>query len=135
MKNFLFSIFLFILLFSLFTFNASAELGPGGGSDKSGGKSEPVNLNNPLTGDSTSISAQVLIGRIINAILSVVGSLALMMFIYGGFTWMMAGGNSEKVEKGKGILVWATIGLIVIFTSYALVNFVLTNVLKQGGYK
>jgi len=29
---------------------------------------------------------------------------------------MTAAGNAEKVEKGKQILVWATIGLIVIFT-------------------
>jgi len=36
--------------------------------------------------------------------------------IYGGFNWMTAAGNAEKVEKGKQILVWATIGLIVIFT-------------------
>ena len=43
---------------------------------------------------------------------------------------MTAAGTAEKVEKGKQILVWATIGLIVIFTSYALVRFVLYNVVQ-----
>lgn len=82
-----------------------------------------VKLDNPL-GDSNP-NPQQLIGKIINAVLGIVGSLALVMFIYGGFIWMMAGGNSEAVTKGKNVLVWATIGLIVIFTSYALVHFII----------
>jgi hypothetical protein len=73
---------------------------------------------------------QTLIGQVINAALGVVGSLALAMFIFGGFTWMLSAGNSQAVEKGKNILIWATIGLIVIFTSYALVNFVFKTALQ-----
>lgn len=98
--------------------------------DPTGGKKCPdgqVCLDNPLTGAPTSIPPQEFIGRIIKAILGIVGSLALVMFVYGGFNWMTAAGNAEKVEKGKQILVWATIGLIVIFTSYALVKFVFTS--------
>ena len=83
-----------------------------------------VTLTNPL---GTGVTPQIFIGRIIKAILGIVGSLALVMFIYGGFNWMTAAGTAEKVEKGKQILVWATIGLIVIFTSYALVKFVFTS--------
>ena len=66
-----------------------------------------------------------LIGRIIHAALGIVGSIALAMFIYGGFTWMTAAGNSEKVQKGKDVLIWATLGLVIIFSAYALVNFVI----------
>ena len=40
---------------------------------------------------------------------------------------MTAAGNAEKVEKGKEIFIWAAIGLIVIFTSYALVRFIFTG--------
>ncbi len=78
-------------------------------------------LSNPLQTD----SPQVFIGQVINATLGIVGSLALLMFVYGGFTWMIASGNAEKVEKGKNILFWATAGLVIIFTSYAIVNFVI----------
>jgi len=81
-----------------------------------------VTLDNPLGGINT---AQDLIGQIVNAILGVVGSLALLMFVYGGLTWMTAAGNEEKIKKGKGILMWATIGLVVIFTSYAVLNFII----------
>ncbi len=88
---------------------------PGGG----------VVLTDPLGGK----TPQQLIGQVINGALGVVGSIALAMFIYGGFTWMLSAGNAEAVTKGKNILVWATIGLVVIFCSYALVYFVLNSVL------
>ena len=65
-----------------------------------------------------------MIGKVINAIMGIVGSLALAMFIFGGFTWMLAAGSSERVKKGKDIIIWAAIGLVVIFSSYALVQFV-----------
>ena len=86
-------------------------------------------VNDPTTGEP---SFNVLIGQIINAVLGIVGSLALVMFIYGGLTWMLAAGNSEKVTKGKNILVWAAVGLIVIFSSYAIVKFVLTSLKASG---
>ncbi len=85
-----------------------------------------VTLTNPL---GTTESPQVLIGTFIKAILGIVGSLALVMFIYGGLVWMTAAGNTEKVTKGKDILMWAAIGLVVIFSAYALVTFVFSKVL------
>jgi TRAP-type C4-dicarboxylate transport system permease small subunit len=81
-----------------------------------------VKLSNPL---GTTTSIQILIGKVIDAVLGVVGSLALLMFIYGGFTWMTASGNEQSVTKGKNILMWAAVGLVVIFLSYALVKFII----------
>ena len=75
----------------------------------------------------TSIPA--LIGQVINVALGLVGSLALLMFIYGGFIWMLSHGNPQLVQKGKQVLVWATIGIITIFTSYTLVKFIMQNVI------
>lgn len=89
----------------------------------------PVKLDNPLGPGVTDVPT--LIGRIIKAVLGIVGSLALVMFIYGGFTWMLAAGSSEKVKKGRDIIVWAAIGLVIIFTSYALVSFIIESVGKS----
>jgi len=47
------------------------------------------------------------------------------VFIFGGFTWVISGGNEEKVRKGKAMIMWASLGLAVIFFSYALVTFVI----------
>ncbi|MCP4652494.1 MAG: hypothetical protein GY858_03805, partial [Candidatus Omnitrophica bacterium] len=92
--------------------------------DDEGSGDRAVSLDNPLSG-TTDIN--VLIGKVINAVLGVVGSLALVMFIFGGFTWMLAGGNKEKVTKGKDIIIWAAIGLIIIFSAYALVKIIFTG--------
>ena len=83
-----------------------------------------VKLNNPLKAE----SVPNLIGTIISAILGIVGSLALIMFIYGGIVWMTAAGNEQSVTKGKNILTWATLGLVVIFFSYAIVTFVIQTI-------
>lgn len=89
------------------------------------GQGDPVILVNPLSVD----TPQALIGRVINAVLGIVGSVALIMFIYGGFVWMTAGGNDRAISQGRGVLMWAAIGLIVIFTSYAIVRFILVEAL------
>ena len=78
----------------------------------------PINVSSP----------QALIGRVINVVLGVVGSLALIMFILGGVTWMTSAGSPEKIKKGREILVWAAVGLVIIFSSYALVNFVIRGI-------
>jgi uncharacterized membrane protein YjfL (UPF0719 family) len=49
------------------------------------------------------------------------------MFIYGGFTWMLAAGSAEKVKKGRDIIIWAAIGLVIIFSAYAIVKMVFTG--------
>ena len=67
---------------------------------------------------------RLLIGGLIAKALGVVGSIALLMFVYGGILWMTAAGSSEKTEKGRQILVWSALGVIVIFSSYALLDIV-----------
>lgn len=83
-----------------------------------------LELSNPLSVD----TPQALIGKIINAVLGIVGSLALLMFVYGGLTWMTSSGSQEKVKKGRDIIVWSAIGLAIIFASYGLVRILLTAV-------
>lgn len=56
-------------------------------------------------------------------ILGITGSLALLMFVYGGFIWLISGGNKEAVQKGKNILIAATIGIIIVFVAYSAVEF------------
>jgi hypothetical protein len=71
-----------------------------------------------------------LIGFIIRAITGIVGSIALLMFVAGGFVWMTAAGNEERVKLGKNILIWSTLGLVVIFSAYAITRYVITALLE-----
>jgi len=82
----------------------------------------------PLTNPIKTINASVVIGRVVRAILLIIGSIALLMFIYGGLMWMTAAGNDTKISKAKNVLVWATLGLIVIAAAYLLVKYVMEAV-------
>lgn len=55
-------------------------------------------------------------------ILSIVGSLTLLMFIYGGFVFLLSTGNSSQVTKAKGILKAAVIGLVIVFASSMIIR-------------
>ena len=63
-------------------------------------------------------------------ILGIVGSLALLFFIYGGVMFLISGGSSEKVSKAKEILTGAVLGVVIVLTSYMIIGFVL----KSLGY-
>ena len=77
-------------------------------------------FDNPIVTDNIT----VLIGNVIKIILGILGSVALLVFIIGGFMWLTSMGNPEKVKKGRDTLVWAALGIIIIFSSYALVKLV-----------
>ncbi len=56
-------------------------------------------------------------------ILSVVGSLALLFFVYGGVMFLLAGGKAEMIEKGKKIITNAVIGIALVLGAWLIVNF------------
>lgn len=80
-----------------------------------------IKFTNPL---GTTNTANKVIANVIDKVLGVVGALALFMFIFGSITWMVSAGNDQQITKGKNILMWATLGMIVVFMSYALVKFI-----------
>jgi hypothetical protein len=65
--------------------------------------------------------------NVANIILGLVGSLALLMFVYGGVMMLISSGNSEKVSKAKGIIIAAVIGLAIVFSSYLIISFVMES--------
>jgi len=65
----------------------------------------------------------IVLVRVSKIILGVVGSLALLMFIYGGVMFLISSGNSEKVTQAKQIIIGAVIGLVIVFTSYMIISF------------
>lgn len=86
-------------------------------------------LTNPL--GAAMDSPQKLIGKVITAVLGVVGSLALLIFVYGGLIWMTSSGSAEKIKQGRDTLLWAAIGLVVIFSAYGLTRVVLSSVMSN----
>jgi len=62
-------------------------------------------------------------GQIIGSLLSLVGAIFLILMIYGGIMWMTAAGNDKQVLTAKSIITRAVIGLVVIFSAYAITAF------------
>lgn len=75
------------------------------------------------TGGETSLRQLVL--RIVNYFLTFLGIVAVIMVIYGGVTYVTAGGADEAVGKAKKIIMYALIGIIIVLLSFALVNTIL----------
>lgn len=84
-------------------------------------------LTNPL---STS-DPKVFLANLVRIALGLLSIIALVMFIYGGLTFLTSGGNEEKISRAKATLVWATIGIVVIFGSYSLLSFIVNTVINS----
>ncbi len=50
--------------------------------------------------------------------------LAIVMIMYAGFKWMMAGGNASSITKARDQIISALIGLVLAIGSYTLLNFI-----------
>lgn len=79
------------------------------------GKLNPLNITGPSD----------ILGVAIAALFAFIGSIALILYIYAGFIWMAAGGNQDRVNRAKSILIWTTLGIIAMGASYMIVNLVL----------
>lgn len=62
---------------------------------------------------------------VINTVLYVLGIIAVIMIVIGGFRYVMSSGDQTGVTNGKNTILYAVIGLIVAILSYAIVNFVI----------
>ena len=48
----------------------------------------------------------------------------LVMALYGGFTWITAGGSQENLTKAQKIFTSSIIGLIIVIFSFVLVKLI-----------
>lgn len=83
-----------------------------------------------LSGGLAPQDPRLIVARIINAILGLLGTIFLVLIVYAGFLWMTAGGDEGKIEKAKGLIWNGVLGLIIILAAYAITWFVFEFVLK-----
>ncbi|MFA6130816.1 MAG: pilin [Patescibacteria group bacterium] len=70
------------------------------------------------------------IGNLIKVALGFLGIIAVIIVLIGGFKWMTAGGNDDKVSDAKKLLIAGVIGLALILAAYAITQFVLDSVIN-----
>jgi hypothetical protein len=96
----------------------------GAGADAA--SSPSVSTCTPTSGDgSTGLSN--IAKKITNLFSLIVGAIAIIMIIYGGFRYITSGGDSGKVGSAKNTLIYAIIGLIIVALAQLIVRFVLTQ--------
>ena len=70
-----------------------------------------------------------IVAKVIKIFLSLLGTIFLVLIIYGGYLWMTAQGEEEQVTKAKDLIRNAVIGLIIILAAYTITKFIF----EKGG--
>jgi len=73
------------------------------------------------------------VASIIRVAMGLLGIVAVVIILIGGFTWMTAGGNDEKVGEAKKWIFSGIIGLAIILSAYALTEFVMKSLVDATG--
>ena len=67
---------------------------------------------------------------IIQVVLGFLAIIVVLLILYGGFVWMTAGGNEDKIATGKKIITAGVVGLIIILAAWGIARFVVTVILN-----
>ncbi|MDD4996116.1 MAG: hypothetical protein PHW15_01380 [Patescibacteria group bacterium] len=70
------------------------------------------------------------VGNIIKIVLSLLGLVAVVLVIIGGFQWMASAGNEDKIKSAKKLIGSALVGLIIVVLAYAIATFVISNIVE-----
>lgn len=68
------------------------------------------------------------IASIIRVILGFLGIVAVVIILIGGFKWMTAGGNDDKVKSARKVMVSGIIGLVIVLSAFAIAQFVIQSI-------
>lgn len=68
------------------------------------------------------------IGKIITGLLSLLAIVFFLLAFYAGLRWLTARGEKEYIDRAKGALEGAIIGLVIVLSAYAIVRFILSRV-------
>jgi hypothetical protein len=73
-------------------------------------------------------SLDALLSHIINIFSLVVGAVAVIMIIVGGFRYVISSGNDQAVSGAKNTIIFALVGLVIVALAQFVVHFVLGNI-------
>lgn len=82
---------------------------------------------NKTGGSQNTTSLPDFMKKIANALLFVLGAIAVIMIIIGGIKYVTSQGDSSAVTSAKNTILYSVIGLIVAILAYAIVNFVINS--------
>jgi len=89
-------------------------------------------------GVSANIENEILLGNkdpreiaaeVINVILGFLGIVAVIIILAGGFKWMTAGGNQDKVDEAKKLMAAGAIGLVIVLAAFGIARFLISSLM------
>lgn len=122
---------LVIAIFCLISllFFASNAIADNKASDGNYGLDETINYkesgdNESLKGKLINEDPELIAGKIVGTILTWTGVVFMVLIFVAGLTWMTSGGNEQKAEKAKQMIMSAIIGLLVVLAAYAITAYI-----------
>jgi hypothetical protein len=79
----------------------------------------------PRPEGASSRSLEEVISTIINILFYVVGSIAILFLIIGGFQFIVAAGNPQGIQTAKSTVLYVVIGLTIVSLSNVAVQFII----------
>jgi len=87
----------------------------------------PVNSNNnPLP----TKTLPEIIYSISNSLTLLVGVIAILFIIIGGFQYITSAGNPDNIGKAKNTILYGIIGIIVVLCAWLIVKFVINSLIQ-----
>jgi len=80
--------------------------------------------------DSGTSSIGKLIRTIINVLSVIIGAIAVIMIIVGGFRYITSAGSAEGTKSARQTIVYAIVGLVIVALAQIIVHFVLNNTIN-----
>ena len=82
------------------------------------------------TGNSTQDNLTPIIKTIVNVLIFIVATLAVIMIIVGALRYVASAGNAASVKGAKDTILYSVVGLVIAILAYAIVNFVIKAFVK-----
>ncbi len=73
---------------------------------------------------------RVIVARIVQVFLGLLGTIAVVLILYGGWLWMTAAGDSTKIATAKKTLINAAIGLLIILSAFSITQFIVSRLIQ-----
>ena len=121
-----FSVLAFFALAFVFTIEAGAVFA------QSSQEQACIGAGGTWTGDACEGEGDLasVFATVANILLFLIGAVAVVMLIVGGFRYVVSAGDSNAIESAKNTILYAIIGIVVAFLAWAAVDFLVDRLIS-----
>lgn len=78
----------------------------------------------------TKTDPRTIAANVVKALLTLLGTIAVVLVVYAGFLWMTAQGNGDQIETATSIMKAGVVGLLIILMAWSLSSFIIETLLR-----